>query len=48
MLKDKKGLADVAAELVMYRPKVLYYFGSYLGLLRMEVLVNIYNELKGT
>ena len=47
MFKDKKDLADVAIELDLDTPTVLYYFGDYLRLLRMGSLVNIYNELKG-
>ncbi len=47
MFKDKKDLADVAIELDLDTPTVLYYFGDYLRLLRMESLVNMYKELKG-
>lgn len=47
MFKDKKDLADVAIELDLDTPTVLYYFGDYLRLLRMGSLVNLYNELKG-
>jgi hypothetical protein len=47
MFKDKKDLADVAIELDLDTPTVLYYFGDYLRLLRMGSLVNMYNELKG-
>ncbi len=47
MFKDKRDLADVAIELDLDTPTVLYYFGDYLRLLRMGSLVRIYNELKG-
>jgi hypothetical protein len=47
MFKDKKDLADVAIELDLDAPTVLYYFGDYLRLLGMGSLVNICKELKG-
>ena len=46
MFRDKMSLADVAIELDLDAPTVLYYYGDYLRLLRMGNLVKICNELK--
>ncbi len=46
MFRDKMSLADVAIELDLDAPTVLYYFGDYLRLMRMGKLVAVYKEIK--
>jgi len=46
MFKDKMALEDVAIELDLDTDTVLFYYGDYLRLLKMDWLVKIYKDLK--
>jgi hypothetical protein len=46
MFKDKKSLADVAIELDIKTNAVLDFYSDYLRLVRMNHLVDIYQDLK--
>jgi hypothetical protein len=48
MFKDKKSLADVAIELDIKTNAVLDFYSDYLRLIRMNILVSIYKDLKDT